>query len=115
MNDYEKSGYGAESDPTVKRTRTLCTQCHNRCGVVIYSKDNKIVKIVGDEDHPFTHGCVCGQCLSQRYIHEDEKRILYPMKRVGERGSGEWERITWDEAIDTIVTTHKRIAEQYGP
>ena len=48
VRDYAKSGYGAESDPTVKRTRTMCTGCHNRCGVVVYSKDNKIVKILGD-------------------------------------------------------------------
>lgn len=114
-NDYGKSGYGAESDPTVKRTKTMCTQCHNRCGVVVYSKDDKIVKILGDKDHPFTHGNICGQCLSQRFIHEDGNRILYPMRRVGERGSGEWERITWSEAMDTIISTHKRIASEYGP
>lgn len=114
--DYSKTGYGAESDPTVKRTRTMCTGCHNRCGVVVYSKDNKIVKILGDTDHPLTHGGICGMALSQRFIHEDtENRIIYPMKRVGPRGSGEWERISWDEALETIVNKTKELQEKYGP
>lgn len=113
--DYDRSGYGAESDPTVKRTKTMCTGCHNRCGVVVYSKDNKIVKILGDKDHPLTHGNICGHGLSQRFIHEDDSRVMYPMRRVGERGSGKWERITWDEAMTKIVDKTKELTEEYGP
>ncbi|WP_102375649.1 molybdopterin-containing oxidoreductase family protein [Raoultibacter massiliensis] len=115
VRDYAKSGYGAESDPTVKRTRTMCTGCHNRCGVVVYSKDNKIVKILGDREHVFTKGNICGHCLSQRFIHEDESRVIYPMRRVGQRGSGEWERISWDEAMETIISKTKELQAQYGP
>jgi len=100
----------------VKKTRTVCTTCHARCGAIVYSEDNKIVKVEGDPNNPLSHGVFCGSGMSQREIHNDEAgRILYPMKRVGERGSGEWERISWDEALDTMVGKGKEIIEKYGP
>lgn len=102
----------------VKETRTMCTTCHARCGVNVYSdtKTNEIIRIEGDKDHLKSKGSVCGAGLSQREIHNNtEGRILYPMKRVGERGSGEWERISWDEALDTLASECKRISKEYGP
>ncbi|WP_303203552.1 molybdopterin-containing oxidoreductase family protein, partial [Raoultibacter timonensis] len=101
----------------VKKTKTMCTTCHARCGVIVYSdEDNKIIKVEGDPDNPKSAGVICGAGMSQREIHNNtEGRILYPMKRVGERGSGEWERITWDEALDAIADNCKRIIAEYGP
>lgn len=100
----------------IKKTRTQCTTCHARCGVFVYSEDDKILKIEGDPDNPKSHGVCCGSGMSQREVHNNpEGRILYPMKRVGERGSGEWERITWDEALDTIAENCKRIIAEQGP
>lgn len=104
-----------EEHSGIKRTRTICTGCHDRCGALVYSEGNKIVKITGDPDHPFTKGAFCGSGLSQRFIHEDENRVTYPIKRVGPRGSGEWERISWDEAMDTIVSKTQEIQRDYGP
>lgn len=103
---------------TVKQTRTMCTTCHARCGVIVHSdvEENRIIKIEGDVDNPKSHGVLCAAGMSEREIHNNlEGRILYPMKRVGERGSGKWERITWDEAMDTIESTCKRLIEEYGP
>lgn len=101
---------------TVTKTRTQCTTCHARCGVFVYAEDNEIIKIEGDPDNPKSRGVLCGAGLSQREIHNNtEGRILYPMKRVGPRGSGDWERITWDEALDTIASECKRIIAEYGP
>lgn len=103
---------------TVKATRTMCTTCHARCGVIVHADTdtNEIVKIEGDADNIKSKGSVCGAGLSQREIHNNtEGRILYPMKRVGERGSGEWERISWDEALDTLAAECKRISAEYGP
>ena len=98
----------------LKRTRTQCTTCHARCGVIVYSdEDNQIVKIEGDPDNVKSHGVICGSGMSEREIHNNtEGRLLYPMKRVdctnGERhpenrGKSEFERITWDEAMDIIA------------
>ena len=100
----------------IKKTRTVCTTCHARCGVFVYSDGDEIVKIEGDPDNPKSYGTICGAGMSQREIHNDtEGRLLYPMRRVGERGSGEWERITWDEALDTIASESRRIIDEYGP
>ena len=90
----------------IKKTRTQCTTCHARCGVFVYSdEDNNIVKIEGDPDNPKSFGVVCGAGMSQREVHNNvEGRILYPMKpRRRARRTAKWERITWDEALDTIA------------
>lgn len=64
-------------------------------------------------DHPeFKTGCVKGQTNPQRLY--STKRNLYPLKRVGERGSGEWERISWDDAITLLADKMKSAQEQYG-
>ena len=100
----------------VKQTRTACVSCHARCGAIVTSDGDKILKIEGDPENPKSRGAFCSTGMSQREIHEDvENRIIYPMKRVGPRGSGEWTRITWDEALNTIASECLRIKEEYGP
>ncbi len=111
----------------LKETRTMCTTCHSRCGVIVYSdEDNQIVKITGNPDNPKSRGTICGAGMSQREVHNNlDNRILYPMKRVdwdpnGERnpqnrGKSEFERISWDEALDILASECKRIIAEYGP
>jgi anaerobic selenocysteine-containing dehydrogenase len=100
----------------IKKTRTQCTTCHARCGVFVYSDGDEILKIEGDPDNPKSRGVICSSGLSEREIHNNtEGRILHPMRRVGERGCGQWEQITWDEALDTIASECLRIKEEYGP
>lgn len=100
----------------LKKTRTACTTCHSRCGAIVYSEDGRIVRITGDRENPFSHGAFCGSGLSQREIHNNpEDRIVYPMKRAGRRGEGTWERISWDEALTTMVEKQNEILENYGP
>jgi anaerobic selenocysteine-containing dehydrogenase len=88
--------------------------CHGGCGMKLHIKDGKLVYVEGDEDHPWNQGRTCpkGLALTQYIYHPD--RITYPMKRVGARGEGKWERITWDEAYDTIERRFKDIREKYG-
>ena len=57
--------------------------------------------------------CTKGMSITQLAYHPD--RIIYPMKKVGEKLSGKWERITWDEALDTIATKFKAIVKEFGP
>ena len=100
---------------SIKKTRTVCVTCHARCEAIVYSEKNKILKIEGDKKNPHSKGMFCGSGLSQRFIHEDQRRVIYPMKRVGPRGSGEWERISWDEAMDTIAQKSLETKAKYGP
>lgn len=100
----------------VKKTKTVCTTCHTRCGAIVYSEENKILRVEGDPDNPLSRGVFCASGMSQREIHNNpEGRILYPMKRVGERGSGKWERISWDEALTIMTEKAKELIEKYGP
>ncbi|MFQ6112052.1 MAG: molybdopterin-dependent oxidoreductase, partial [Nitrospinota bacterium] len=95
--------------------RSGCFFCHGGCGILVHVKDGKAVKIEGDKDHPNNRGIICskGQAGLELLYHED--RLLYPLKRAGERGEGKWERIGWDEAIDYCASELKRIIDNYGP
>lgn len=111
----------------LKATKTMCTTCHARCGVVVYSdEDDRIVRIEGNPDNPKSRGTICGAGMSEREIHNNlDGRILYPMKRVdwdpnGERnqknrGNSPFERISWDDALDILASECMRIKAEYGP
>lgn len=98
-----------------KKVRTICFDCHSKCGVVLTVDDGVITHVEGDPDHPISEGILCIKAYSAKEIHEHPDRLKYPMKRVGARGEGKWERITWDEALDTIETKVRETIDQYGP
>jgi len=87
---------------------------HGGCGAEIYVKDGKVIRVEGDRNHPHNQGRLCpkGLAIPQYMYHPD--RVRYPLKRVGERGEGKWERISWDEAYDTIEKKLKDIRDKYG-
>ncbi len=99
----------------VKKIRTACRSCHGGCGVIAHVKDGKVIKVEGDPDSPISHGTLCskGLAITQLAYHPD--RVLYPLKRVGAKGEGKWQRISWDEALTTIVEKFKKVIAEYGP
>ena len=101
----------------VSITRSVCQMCgtsYGGCGIDVHVADNKIVRIEGTKGHPVNDGRLCAKGLASIQFEYDPNRLLYPMKRIGERGEGKWQRVSWDEAIDTIVTRLKRIIETDG-
>ena len=91
--------------------------CSGTCKLNLHVVDGKIVKTSKRSFNSFPDGRVdriCLRGLSQVYNVYGPNRIQYPMRRVGERGSGEWERITWEEAIKEITDEWKRIQAEYG-
>ena len=82
--------------------KTVCSMCYCCCGVLAHVKDGRVVKIEGDPGHPWSKGALCPKGLSGIELLYHPGRLNYPMKRTGERGEGKWERISWDEALDTI-------------
>ena len=107
---WEEDGY------TVTRSSAWSGPgCHEGCGVLLYSKDDKLVKVEGDPEDPFNHGRLCPRCLALPQAVNHPDRLKYPMKRVGERGEGKWERISWEEANDTIEKRFREISDKYGP
>jgi anaerobic selenocysteine-containing dehydrogenase len=94
--------------------KTICFDCHSRCGVIIEVEDNKIVNIKGDKEHPISRGHICMKGLAADEIINHPDRILYPLKRIGKKGEGKFERISWDEALDTISNRLLEYREQFG-
>ncbi len=94
--------------------KACCYFCHQNCGVLVYVKDGKIIHFEGDPDHPTNTGGLC--CRGNvNLIHLDHPaRVNYPLKRKGERGAGEWERISWDQALDEIAAKLAAIRDQFG-
>ncbi len=94
--------------------KTTCKSCHGGCGVLVTVEDGVITHIEGNPETP-TRGTMCSKGLSsiQHINHPD--RLLYPLKRTGERGEGKWERISWNQALDTIETRMKDSIARYGP
>jgi len=99
----------------VTKIRTSCRSCHGGCGVIAHVKDGRVIKVEGDPNSPYSRGTLCSKGLSITQLAYHPDRIIYPMKKVGDKLSGKWERITWDEALDTIATKFQSIIDEYGP
>jgi anaerobic selenocysteine-containing dehydrogenase len=86
------------------------------CGLRLYVKDGRLVKVEGEPNQPISQGRLCIRCLAlPEYVHSPQ-RIIYPMKRdKADRGKDKWQRISWDEAWDMIEKNVKEIKEKYGP
>ena len=98
-------------DTGIRIKKTVCDICapDHPCGIDAYVKDGKLLKVEGSPDHPYSQGHLCTKGLCSRQYVYREDRIRTPMKRVGPRGSGQLEPITWDEAYRTIAENLNRI------
>ena len=103
----------AETDePQEEIICSSCRACISNCGVKVHVRDGRVVKIEGDERDPMSKGTVCAKGLAAIQALYNPNRMKYPMKRAGERGENKWERITWKEAVDTIVDNLMEIYEK---
>jgi len=97
------------------KIKTTCRLCLVRCGMVVETdQSGKITRITGDRNHPLSKGHLCIKGNASLDFTMSPKRILYPMKRIGARGAGRWQRVSWDEALDAIARRLKAIIDQYG-
>lgn len=102
-------------EPGVKVIKSDCANCHGHCGVLVHIREGKVIKVEGDPDNPLNWGTLCpkGLMMPQLLYHSD--RLKYPLKRLGKRGEGRWQRITWDEALDTAAQELNAIRQKWGP
>ena len=94
--------------------KSHCRMCHGGCGTLVYVKDGKVAKIAGDPDCPINHGTLCSKGLASTQLVYHPDRLTHPVKRIGPKGSGKWERISWDEALDTIAQRMLRYKSEFG-
>jgi anaerobic selenocysteine-containing dehydrogenase len=78
---------------------TTCYMCACRCGIRVYLKDGKVRYIEGNRDHPVNKGVLCGKGSAGIMQHYSPARLTAPLKRVGPRGSGDFQEISWEEAL----------------
>jgi anaerobic selenocysteine-containing dehydrogenase len=97
------------------RHSVCALDCPDCCALLITVDDGKGSRLRGDPNHPVTRGFLCGKVA--RYLEREYSpdRLLYPLRRAGAKGSGEFERISWDQALDTIASKLTAIAREYGP
>jgi anaerobic dimethyl sulfoxide reductase subunit A len=103
-------------------TRNVAVACNNNCGgrcrLTAYIENGAITRIGTDEapdtpSRPQLRACMKGRALRSRLSNPN--RLRYPMKRVGPRGEGEFQRISWDEAVDAVASNLKRTVDRHGP
>ncbi|MGW3366826.1 molybdopterin-containing oxidoreductase family protein [Streptosporangium canum] len=88
--------------------------CPDTCSWVVTVRDGQAVKMRGNPDHPYTRGALCVKV--NRYLEHTRApdRILHPMRRIGPKGSGRFERISWDEALEEISVRLRGIIDEHG-
>ena len=94
--------------------RSYCGLCHPRCGTLLHFTDGRVVKVTGDPDHPVTRGAICerSRLMPDHLYHAD--RLNYPLKRIGDKGGGQWQKLTWDQALDEVAEKLTALRDQYG-
>jgi len=114
-----QTAQGKQNQAETKVVWSSCNvNCGSRCPLMLHVNDGQIIRVETDDTgddiygHHQVRACVRGRSIRKRVYNPD--RIKYPMKRVGKRGSGEFERISWEEAYDTIASEMKRIKAEYG-
>jgi anaerobic selenocysteine-containing dehydrogenase len=98
-----------------KTVRTTCAMdCGCRTTILAHIRDGVLVKVEPADfpDSRYRYICARGLCIPKLVYHPD--RLKYPMKRIGERGEGKWQRLSWDEALDTIASRFRDIQNKYG-
>jgi anaerobic selenocysteine-containing dehydrogenase len=95
-------------------TKSSCRMCHGGCGVLVYMKDGRVAKIAGDPACPINHGTLCSKGLASAKLAYHPDRLTHPVRRVGPKGRGHWERISWDEALDAIAERILHYKDQFG-
>lgn len=98
-----------------KIVKTNCFECHAKCGVLAHvDSSGKLVKVEGNPEDPRNQGRMCPKGRSAVQILNDPHRVNYPLKRVGKKGEGKWEKISWEEAMDTIEKRLKEYKKNFG-
>ena len=97
------------------RHSVCALDCPDTCSLLIDVEDGRGSRLRGNPDHPVTRGFLCAKVA--RYLEREYSpdRLLYPQKRVGAKGEGKFVRTSWDEALDTIATRLRGVADEWGP
>ena len=94
--------------------RSICRMCHGQCGILVHLRDGKVVKVEGDPEFPTNRGGICAKSHTAISLLYHKDRINYPLKRAKGKGEGKWQRISWDEDLETIRSKIEEAKQKYG-
>ncbi|MFC1961669.1 molybdopterin-dependent oxidoreductase [Chloroflexota bacterium] len=102
----------------IENKNAICRWCHARCRVSVQVSGGHLVEVTEDTEHlvtvwPRVRGCMRRRAAREFFYHP--KRVNYPLKRVGEKGEGKWQHISWEQALDDIAQKLGQIKQEYGP
>ncbi|HJM85547.1 MAG TPA: molybdopterin-dependent oxidoreductase, partial [Candidatus Marinimicrobia bacterium] len=103
--EYDASSWPRRQKKNYSIVPTTCFNCEAACGLLAYvDKDSgRVRKFEGNPHHPASRGRNCAKGPATINQINDDERILHPLKRKGERGSGQWEQVSWEEALNDIA------------
>lgn len=100
---------------SVRTVKGCCPlDCQDTCAWVAHVENDRVTKVSGASDHPFTRGVLCAKVNDYPERTYAPDRILHPLRRTGAKGSGEYDRITWDEALGLIASRFTNIMGDFG-
>ncbi|MBP2643202.1 MAG: molybdopterin-binding iron-sulfur cluster-binding oxidoreductase MopB-3, partial [Firmicutes bacterium] len=95
--------------------RSVCPyDCPDTCGLQIFVNNGQAIKVVGDPEHPFTQGTLCPKMVHYEKTVHSPLRLTHPLLRKGAKGRGDFQRISWNDAIDYIANRWNTIIDSYG-
>jgi len=95
--------------------RSVCAlDCPDCCSLVVTVENGRATKLRGNPSHPVTRGFLCGKVAQYLEREYSPQRLLFPQRRIGAKGEGRFERISWDEALDVIAVRVAAIAREFG-
>lgn len=95
--------------------KSVCRVCHGGCGVLVSVRDGKVVTVKGDPASPMNKGWMCVKGLKSPEIANHPDRLQHPLRRKGKRGGGQWEKISWDDALNEIAARLDEFRFKSGP
>lgn len=105
-----------ETDLSPIVTRGSCPHdCPDTCAWEVTVEDGLATKLIPDKNHPFTRGGLCAKVNHYLERVYSPERLLYPLRRVGSKGKGEFERVSWVDALDEVANRLQRIIQKEGP
>ncbi|HJT86472.1 MAG TPA: molybdopterin-dependent oxidoreductase [Bryobacteraceae bacterium] len=97
------------------RHSVCALDCPDCCSLLVTIENGRGTRLRGDPDHPVTRGFLCGKVAQYLEREYSPQRLLYPQRRTGAKGEGRFERISWEDALDTVARRLREIAAEFGP
>ncbi len=99
----------------MEKRKTVCPlDCPDACSMIATLENGEITRVDGDPEHPFTQGFLCKKTRTYHHRVQSSERVMFPQHRVGKKGEGKFERISWDAAWQTLVSRLTDIKNQHG-